>query len=327
MGASSVQVRLRNAQHRDLLAAKRMIAEALTLILFLTIFATVVAAVSFIAPATCYAQPWKIDLDASLMLTQTSYTDNWAGGEAGSFAWAFNSNFLGQKQLNPKMLNKNTLRLAFGQTHNQDKETKRWARPTKSTDLVDFESALNLTLGGFVDPFVSGRVETQFLDNADPQNERFLNPADFTEALGITKDLIKQEKCTWSTRLGAGFRQHLNREALTPVTEKRETETSNDGGIEFVSDFRSLSAQEHLELTSKLIVFEAIYFSKANSLRGFPYASYWKAPDIRWDNTLTASITKYMMVSLYTQFLYDKEIDLGGRFKQTLSLGLTYKLK
>ena len=163
--------------------------------------------------------------------------------------------------------------------------------------------------------------------NADPQNERFLNPADFTEALGITKDLIKQEKCAWSTRLGAGFRQHLNREALNPVTEKRETETSNDGGIEFVSDFRSLSAQEHLELTSKLIVFEAIYFSKANSLRGFPYASYWKAPDIRWDNTLTASITKYMMVSLYTQFLYDKEIDLGGRFKQTLSLGLTYKLK
>jgi hypothetical protein len=29
---------------------------------------------------------------------------------------------------------------------------------------------------------------------------------------------------------------------------------------------------------------------------------------------------------LYMQLLYDKEIDLKGRFKQTLALGLTYKL-
>jgi hypothetical protein len=33
------------------------------------------------------------------------------------------------------------------------------------------------------------------------------------------------------------------------------------------------------------------------------------------------------MVSLYVQFLYDKEVDLGGRLKQTLAMGLTYKLK
>lgn len=31
------------------------------------------------------------------------------------------------------------------------------------------------------------------------------------------------------------------------------------------------------------------------------------------------------MVNLYIQFLYDKEIDLGGRFKETMALGLTYK--
>jgi hypothetical protein len=32
------------------------------------------------------------------------------------------------------------------------------------------------------------------------------------------------------------------------------------------------------------------------------------------------------MVNLYAQFLYDKEVDLAGRFKQSLSLGITYKL-
>jgi hypothetical protein len=30
-------------------------------------------------------------------------------------------------------------------------------------------------------------------------------------------------------------------------------------------------------------------------------------------------------MSLAWQLLYDKEIDLGGRFKETLALGLAYK--
>jgi hypothetical protein len=31
-------------------------------------------------------------------------------------------------------------------------------------------------------------------------------------------------------------------------------------------------------------------------------------------------------VNLYVQFLYDKEVDLAGRFKESLALGITYKL-
>jgi len=32
------------------------------------------------------------------------------------------------------------------------------------------------------------------------------------------------------------------------------------------------------------------------------------------------------MVNLYTQLLYDREIDAGARLKETLALGLTYRL-
>ena len=52
---------------------------------------------------------------------------------------------------------------------------------------------------------------------------------------------------------------------------------------------------------------------------------YWRAPDINWETVFTASITKYLMVNLYTQLLYDKQIDRAGRFKQTLGLGLSWK--
>lgn len=288
-----------------------------------------VSVVSLIPVSSAPADPWKTELDANLTLTQTSYSDNWAGGEAGSLAWTVNSNFLAQKQLNPKMLSKNTVKLAFGQLHNQDKETRDWSKPVKSTDLVDLESVLNLTLGGFVDPFVSGRIESQFYDNRDAELARYFNPAVFTEALGIAKALLAEEKDrgAWSVRLGGGFRQFLDRDALDPVTTERTNLTSNDGGIEFVSDLKYSLSKDKLELASKLNVFKALFYSESDKLEGLPNADYWKTPDVRWDNTLTANVTKYVMVSLYVQFLYDKEVDLGGRLKQTLAMGLTYKLK
>ena len=44
------------------------------------------------------------------------------------------------------------------------------------------------------------------------------------------------------------------------------------------------------------------------------------------DNVFTASLAKYLMVNLYVQVLYDKQIHKSARFQQTLALGLTYKL-
>lgn len=301
----------------------------------ISIFGSVALALSVLLvtqTVSVSADPWKTEIEASLMLTQTSYSNNWEGGDAGSLAWTVNSNLVLQKQINPKVLSKNTVQLAFGQLHNQDKVTKHWDAPVKSTDLVDLESVLSLTLGGFVDPFVSGRLESQFYDNRDAKLERYLNPATFTETLGVTKILLREEKDekdgrAWSLRLGGGFRQLMDKERLNPLTLLRGNFTANDGGIDFVSDLRYPLSEGKLEVTSRLDVFKAIFNSESDKLKGLPNQDFWKAPDIRWDNTITANITKYVMVNLYAQFLYDKEIDLGGRLKQTLSMGLTYKLR
>lgn len=285
----------------------------------------IVASVALASAAA--ADPWSKSVDANLTLSQTAYSDNWAGGEAGNLSWTFNSNSLAEKQLDPNVHTKNTLKLSFGQTHSQDQETKHWAKATKSTDLIDFETLFNSTLGGFVDPFAAGRLESQFLDASDPEKSRYLNPLKFTESLGVIKFFIKEDKREWSNRLGAALRQYVNRDMLMdPLTDKRETQTSNDGGLEFVSEFKSPLAEGKITLSSKLTVFQALFSSEADQLEGLPNENYWKAPDVNWENIFTASITKYLMVNLYTQILYDKEVDKGGRFKQTLSLGLAYKL-
>ena len=275
---------------------------------------------------TVSGEPWVLEADVNLTLNQNNYSDNWVGGEAGSISWALNSNWLAERQLNEKLHSKSTLKLLFGQTHNQDVETKDWAKPVKSTDLIDFESVFRFTLGAIVDPYAGVRIETQFLDQSDPELDRFVNPVKFTESAGIAKVVIKEEKREWNVRLGAGVRQYLNRDVLNIDTDERETLTSSDAGLVFDSEFKTPLADDRITFQSKLTVFEAVYYSEKEELEGLPNEDYWKAPDVNWENIFTAGITDYLMVNLYIQLLYDKEIDLAGRFKQTLALGVTYKL-
>ncbi len=272
------------------------------------------------------AEPWKITVDSNLTLAQNAYSDNWAGGEAGALSWAATSNSLAEKQLSPVVHNRNTLKLQFGQTLSQDKTTREWAKPAKSSDLIDFESLFRMTLGGFVDPYASVRVETQFIDTSDPAINRWLNPVQYTESAGIARTLIKQGKRELSTRFGAALKQRQNREVLNAATAAREDIYTRDGGFLSVTDFTSPLADEKMTFTSKLSIFKALYSSESDRLKGLPNENYWQDPDVNWENTLSVSITKYIMVNLTFQVLYDKEVDPVMRLKENLGLGVTYKL-
>jgi hypothetical protein len=272
------------------------------------------------------ADPWKKSVNANLTMTQNAYSDNWSGGEVGSISWVFNSNSLFERQVSPKLNTRNTLKLFFGQTHSQSEETKQWARPFKSTDRIDFETVLRFTLGGFVDPFASGRIESQFLDQRDRANERSVNPVLFTESFGVAKTLAKSGTREWTARLGGALRQNLDRGVLDAITGAKGTETTSDGGILFVSDFVSPLGDSTMTVTSRLSVYEALFYSESKKLEGLYNMDYWRAPDINWETIFTANINKYLMVNLYVQLLYDKEVDLAGRFKESLALGITYKL-
>ncbi len=268
---------------------------------------------------------WQKSMDLGLTLTQNSYTDNWTGGEAGNITWVANGNSVFQKQLSERLNSKTTLRLAFGQTHSQDEQTKSWARPQKSTDLIDIESLARFTLKLWVDPYLALRFESQFLDASVPQIQRYVNPKKLTESSGISRQFYKTEKDEILSRLGFALRQIITEDIVDTTLETTKTNSTNDGGFESVTDVK-LTLSDKISYTSKLSLYKALFYSKSDELKGTPGGDYWKQPDANWENTVSVSVAKYVTVSLYSQLLYDKEISKKGRFKETLSLGLTYKL-
>ncbi|NQV17885.1 MAG: DUF3078 domain-containing protein [Armatimonadetes bacterium] len=272
------------------------------------------------------AEEWIKEGNISLSLNQNAYSDNWAGDENGSISWVFNADFLAEKQLNPKLHNKNTLKIAYGQTHSQSIDSnneKVWEEPEKTTDLFDLESVLRFTLNTVVDPYISGRIESNFMDEGDEAlgvNAKLYNPIIITEGFGAAKILLKKEKQELSTRLGGAFKQYVN--------TREEIDNTNDGGIEFIADYKTSLANEKIGFKSKLNIYKALYYSKSD----LDVDDNWKASRMNWENIFTASITNLINVNLYLEFIYNKtDYDTQGecideiQFKQNLSLGLTYK--
>jgi len=280
----------------------------------------VITIVLIVFALSLFADEWIIEADANLNVSQSAYSDNWNGEEKGSVTWTGNFNYFAEKQMTMKVHNKNTLKLAFGQTHNQyvvDDE-KKWAKPEKSTDLIDFESVFRFTLGAFVDPFAALRLESQFLDQSMPDDVKNFNPMTLTESFGVARVLIQKDKQELTSRLGAAFKQHMNsHEAI---------DNTNDGGIEFVTDYRNVFNDDTMIFTSKLNVYKAMFYSESDALEGTDMEDDWKAVDVAWENTLSATIYKAISLNLYFQMLYDEQIDEDLRFKETLGLGITYKL-
>ncbi|KQC11366.1 MAG: hypothetical protein APR54_10975 [Candidatus Cloacimonas sp. SDB] len=273
---------------------------------------------------------WKIESSISISMNQNYYSENWSGDEKGSISWVSNFDLLAEKQMSQKLLNKNMIKLAFGQTHNQyiaeESGDKKWGKPDKTTDNIDLESIMLLTLGSFVDPYFSLRLESQFLDESYPEETKSFNPNILTESVGISKFFIKEDAKEFSSRLGASFKQYLN--------SHEDIENTNDGGIELVVDYKTPLAQEVITYHSKLNVYKALFYSESEDLEGTAWEDDWKAPRVNWENTLTASITKLINLIFSFNLIYNEtDYDMAGKsindiqYKQTLSLGLSYKLK
>lgn len=273
------------------------------------------------------AEKWRFYSDASLSLAQSAYSNNWAGTELSSITWFGNSTSFAEAQLTGLMHNKTGLKLGFGQTHIQkvDSEGKKyWTKPDKTTDRVDLESVLKFTLDKYVDPYLSVRMESQFLDFSQRSvgNTRVLNPIRFTEGAGVARTFVKKEGETFSSRLGAAFRQNLDMHSLKAgTTDEYETITTNDGGLEFITEYDKSVKATNMVFNSRLNIFQAVFNSKSDELN-----NNWKAPDVTWDNVLSTKLFSFITASLYLQLKYEKEEVSGFQFKETLGLGMSYQL-
>jgi hypothetical protein len=274
---------------------------------------------------------WKKSLTIDFTTTQTAYSDSWAGSEAGSVNWVTNLNGAAENQLRDWFNLRSTLKMSYGQTYTQDAETNHWARPQKSTDLIDWENVGRFTFNWFVDPYVALRVETQFYDELRLETRAYLSPMTLTQSAGVARKLYERGDDFITSRLGLGVRETITKAISDSAANSSGfdyTTTSStvmDGGFESVTD-ATLSLSKNLRYTGKLTLFKAVAFSERDAVKGTPQEDDWKALDVNLENIFAATVTKIITVNFYTQFLYDKQINKSVRIKETLALGFVFHM-
>jgi hypothetical protein len=310
--------------------------------------------------------PWSYGAIIGLNLSQSAFSDNWAGGDQGSITWTLKSDLKAERQFNRSLHWSNTLQLAFGQTAKQTTNAsgkKRWDTPDKTTDLIQFESLARFTLRKWVDPYVGARLDSQFLDQSDAfDRELTFNPIRLKESGGLARVFEKTEDTELISRLGFGFRQTLAQSFsdATGMTDATEGVTTNDGGFEFQTNATYPLAGGRIQYKGELLVFLPLFYSQSDELEDYDAlalaadpaheetADFWKSPDVNLQSTFDAKITEWLSVNLYAQWIYDKfdaatEVDpmlplasvdakvqggirKSGQFKQTLALALSYRV-
>jgi hypothetical protein len=303
---------------------------------------------------------WYPKLDFGLVLAQSAYSNNWNGSEQGQVAWNFILNSALTRRFTQKLNWANNLKLAFGHTHNQKfndatPPARVWDHPEKTTDLIDFESLLRFTLDRWVDPYAAVRVLTQFLDNSDLYDrDLWLSPLTVFGSAGIAREFYRTEDEMFLSRLGAAVRSNTRQfyPEAPGVSDNRETETTHDAGVEWVTDYRIKVLEDKVLWTSKLTVYKPLEYSFHGTMDDVApeLSDYPLAVDLNWENIFTGEIVSWLNVNLYVMFIYDKydnsivpmvddqgnltdeEADRvrsavreAGQFKQTLGISLSYK--
>ena len=259
------------------------------------------------------AGDWETSADLGLNFSQSSYNDDWTGEEKGTVVWTFLSDVVAARATERADW-KNTLKLKYGKTKTQDIDAtsgeRSWGDSEKSTDRIFFESLYKFTRTGVAEPFVALTLESQFDDGAS----HFLKPALWTESAGLGKTLAKTERTELFSRMGAAYRQR----------QIHGVDAVTDGGLEWVTDL-SHTFSEQLKMVSKLTLYKALS-SSAEDAASPGAEDDWKAMDMAWEVSFSASVSKYIQASLFFEVLYDKEIVDAKRVRQNLGVGVTYKL-
>ena len=305
---------------------------------------------------------WQKEIDVSLNILQSSYTNNWNGGDKGSAVWNGQFNARLEKQFTEKTNWRNILKLAYGQTHSQERDANGdlyWKRPDKTDDIIDFDSMFRWTVGKNWDPYVSFHFQSMFEDLSDME-ERALtfNPLTFKEAVGISRTFFKEDERELMTRVGVALIQNSRKYYIAPSpVEDIQRESTQEAAAEWITEYRVGALDGRVDWESKLsFILPFVYSSKSTFEDGFntidplpdDIAGYTTTVDVDFENTFTANITKVISVKLYLRWVFDKydnsvgpvvdenndlvnetavhqAIRKSGQFKQTLALGFGYK--
>ena len=270
-----------------------------------------------------------------------------------------------EKQFSESANWRNTLKLAFGQTHQQDRRADGslfWRKPDKTDYLIEFESLFRWTRPSGWDPFLGLKFNSMFQDLTDPYGRSIsLNPITVAPSAGMSRTLVDQEHRKLMARIGIAYL--LNSRAFfteLPPSTATERKSSDELAAEAVLEYKVGALDKRVDWDSKLTltlpfvysgkkIFQDDLTAQAIADAGLPadVANYTTTLDVDWENTFSANITRIIGVKLYVRWVYDKYdntvvpvVDNGtltnptpviqairkaGQFKETMALAMTYK--
>ncbi|PID59609.1 MAG: hypothetical protein CR986_04910 [Ignavibacteriae bacterium] len=247
---------------------------------------------------------------AGLNISQLAL-ENWTQGGEDALAFMAYTNFGLDYFSNPWAFT-NKLKLAYGQT-------KLGSKDFRTTDNEIFlENLLTYNAGWFAQPYFSNTVRTvltkgyTYKDDIETHVSNFFDPGYINQSIGLSYKASE----SFSTRLGLGFQETIASEFASKYTDDSETtgkleKFKFDTGIESVSNL-NLKLDDDLLYTSELRLFGT-----------FDALDVW---DVRWDNIVTAQITKLINVNLNILLIYDVDQTKKTQLKEGLQIGITYTL-
>ncbi len=254
------------------------------------------------------ANNWKPEAVVGVNLSQFSFS-NWATGGEDKLSW----NFVGEGKLNytkDKLSFSNYIKLDYGRSKVGDGLSK-----TIQNDLL-FNNNVSYKSGWLFEYYAGLNLITQiapgyeYTSTEPVQVTAFFDPADVTESAGLIYNNSKIIK----SQLGFGFHQVFSKKftktAKPPRNSKLE-KTKYETGIESITSV-NLELYKHILWTSYLRLFSS-----------FDRLETW---DVRWDNTLTASVNSWLNVNFTLLVVYNKAVTTKTQVKEALQLGVSYKL-
>lgn len=255
------------------------------------------------------AASWTNHAIAAFNLSQNSH-HNWTAGGEDAIVWQASLQAGSEAAFTSWNWN-NTIDLAYGRTQIDDQASR------KHLDKLFFESLVNYNLRTTLKPYVAGRAESQFTKSyvysdtaARVAISNFWDPGYLTESVGLSYI----PNTIFQTRLGFALKQTFSEEyawADDPETLDKIETFKNEPGLESISEV-NLPWNEIVVFKSRLSAF--VNFKGTEEIDG------------RWENTLNAQVSKYLVFSAGLEMLYDKDLSVDSQLRQSLTIGLTYQL-
>lgn len=265
---------------------------------------------------------WKHWTSLGINTNQASFSDNWNAGGVNSISVRGNINHKSE-YLRNNVRFVSDLAMEYGKAKNKNQ------LPRKNNDRIFWDNSFSLGISKSWSLFTSLRFESQFdlgysygltadgRDTITGTISNFMAPARITESLGI--QYIPDN--TFSLRFGTGTaRQTLVLdERIDPTRYDIEAgrRFKNDLAFEMVATLdRNLSS--NLNLKSRYMLFAN--YEKLND------------PSHNLEATLTASVARFVNVTLSGRLVYDSDYIEEGKtrpeiqYSQGLAVGLVYRI-